>query len=74
MYHNLGDDSCVFKPMSLLQVNHQVHILRKMHLLDPILDEKSVNSTDLIKADAIKYGKMVNQQAAERFIPIRIII
>lgn len=74
MYHNLGDESCIYKPMTMLQVNHQVHILRKMNQLDTILDEKSVNSVDALKNDAIKHGKMINCQAAERFIPIRVVI
>lgn len=74
MYHNLGDESCIYKPMTLLQVNHQVHVLRKMNQFDPILDENSVNSVEALKADAIKHGLMINHQAAERFIPIRVII
>lgn len=74
MYHNPGEDSCVYKPMTKLQSNHRSYILNKMNEYDNILSGDSVNSTKFLRSNDISNGLQINRQAAEKFIPVRVII
>jgi LmbE family N-acetylglucosaminyl deacetylase len=72
-YHQLDESGSVYHPMTAEQLNQLMWVLERIHLeYCPILDDDSITSLKVVRADAERYGRIINVEAADRFIPIRV--